>query len=364
MFLETALEIFLERRWATMTHKFLRGTAIMLVFVFMFTTLVFASPFHHAFPNHQIAAPPLQGWSSDMLNHRELFGRQEGLDIRGTVPRISMVFDSASLINSHIDDYIVTSLVAEARRLRARSITFYFEFHTTDDVISLVIFADVATTLPHTLVRSVNFCTYTGSIFNMNEAMDMAITPLAERILAEIIRANPERYYAALSSNIPEAFFLTRNRLVILFDGFRLSTQVATESTIELTRRNIRSTSLRINEYRPDGPYGLKMIPLRYVLADRLDYDVRWYDYETGRRRIVISRNEIDLIELSPDDNEYIVHGTQRRSLEVAPQIFVDEFTGEERTYVPITFFDQILPLTTYTIDRNGRITFLAYLPE
>jgi hypothetical protein len=105
------------------------------------------------------------------------------------------------------------------------------------------------------------------------------------------------------------------------------------------------------------------MIPLYEVLVFQLGYDIFWEDCEFGKR-IFVYRNGFELIELRIDDNEYIIHGIQRRSLEAAPQIFICEITGEERTYVPITFFDQILPLTTYTISRNGRITFLNYIGE
>ncbi|MCL2224308.1 MAG: copper amine oxidase N-terminal domain-containing protein [Defluviitaleaceae bacterium] len=306
------------------------------------------------------------GWRPYMLYERSLTHRQEGLDIRGTVPVISntsmhSVFNAAPFINNYIDDDIVAALIAEARRLRARAITFSFEYHSTDDIISLVIFADVSTTLPHTLVRSVNFCAHNGMILTMNEATGMEITPIAERILAEKIRANPERYYAALGSQIPEAFYITRNRLVILFDGFRLSTRVSSYDTIELRLRNIRTVNLWRDEYRPDGPYGLKMIPLRRVL-EGLGYEVRWEYDRWNNRRVVIYRDYFDLIELRIGDNEYIVHGTQRRSLEVAPQVFYNIFTGRPHTYVPITFFDQILPLTTYTIGWDDSITFIAYV--
>jgi hypothetical protein len=101
------------------------------------------------------------------------------------------------------------------------------------------------------------------------------------------------------------------------------------------------------------------MIPVHTMLSDRLGFDVFWDDVY---RHAVISRNGHDIIRLTPYDNEYIVFGTQRRSLEAAPQLFPSGFNGEYRMYVPITFFNQVLPLTTYTINSNGNIIFLAYL--
>jgi hypothetical protein len=289
-----------------------------------------------------------------MLSERELTRRQTGLDIRGVIPHILASFDPAELINAYILDDIVDPLIAEARRLRARAISFSFEHHRTDEVASIVIYANVVTAMPRTLVRSVNFCVTSGRILTMNEATGIEIAPLAERILAEKIRANPERYYAALSSPLAnQAFFLTEDKLAILFDGFRLSTRVGEVDSIELLLANITTVVLTEEEYRTDGPYGLKMIPLRDMFSIHLtDFEAFW---DSANRRTMVRLGGIDIIELRADINEYIIHGTQRRSLEAAPQIIGGQ------TYVPITFFDQILPLTTYTIGFDGSITFLHY---
>lgn len=314
-------------------------------------------------PTNQPFSPPdvfnltplPSNWSSYMLGERALTRRQEGMDIRGLVPVIDESFNATDAINMHILDNIIMSLIGEARRLRARAISFSFDYHPADDIISIVIYANVATTLPHTLVRSVNFCILSGKILTMNEAMGMDIVSLAERILAEKIRSNPEHYYAALFAPFAgQAFFLTGSQLVILFDGFRLSTMVETVDTIELFRHTIKEVVLSAQDYRTDGPYGLKMIPLRAMLEAQLGYTVQWDD---RNRHVVISRNGVEFIQLRPGDNDYIVLGAQRLSLEAAPQIYGDYM------YVPITFFDQILPLTTFSIGVDGSITFLAYLP-
>ncbi|MCL1844368.1 MAG: copper amine oxidase N-terminal domain-containing protein [Defluviitaleaceae bacterium] len=310
---------------------------------------------HEPYESHGYEPSFFRLWESHMHSERPLTRRQEGLDILGTIPDICESFDAAYFLNDYISEDIIASLVGEARRLRARSVFFSHEYHSTERTVSLVIYAEVTTTLPHTLVRSVNFCAQTGRLLSMNETVDMEIAPLAERILTERVRQNPEHYYAALSSPITErAFYYVNGRLVILFDGFRLSTRIGDVQSIELSPQNIRTVVLFPHEYRTDGPYGLKMIPLRTMLADRLGFEVDWDEYE---RRTIVRRNGLDLIEMHENDNEYIVFGTHRRSLEAAPQ------TIDDRIHVPITFFDQILPLTTFSFEIDGSITFLSYLP-
>jgi hypothetical protein len=336
-----------------MNKRVLRGfIALFLVFAIAFPVTAFAnSPMQNLFNN--------RGWRTELLSERSLTRRQEGIDIRGQIPDILQAFIAAEAINSHISTEVVDTMVAEARRLRARTITFSFEFYETEDIVSILIFADVLTTLPHRLVRSVNFNVFDGSILCKQEATGMDIIPLAERLLEEIIRSNPEHYYAALSAPLEnQAFLITNERLTILFDGFRLSTRVGDVQEVEIIFSNIKTVTLTPDDYRPDGPYGLKMIPVRAMLGDQLGFDIYW---NAAYRYAIISRNNIDIIRLTADDNEYLVFGTQRRSLEAAPQMFFSQFNGY-RMYVPITFFDQILPLTTYTIDAFGNITFLSYI--
>jgi hypothetical protein len=293
-------------------------------------------------------------WRSAMLGERPLTRRHEGIDIRGIIPVINHPFIAASSLTDYIDNDVVPSLIAEARRLRARSVSFRYEYHPASDMVSIVIYADVVTTLPHTLVRSVNFCATNGRLLSMNEATNMEISPLAERILSERIRNNPERYYAALSTPLlNQAYYLTDYSLVILFDGFRLSTRVGDVDSIELNLYNIYTVVLTEENYRTDGPYGLKMIPLRAMLQGQLGFDVDWCGIE---QRATISRNGAPIIELRAYDNEYILLGSLRLSLEAAPQMFND------RMYIPITFFDQVLPLTTFSFDSDGSITFLSYI--
>lgn len=300
-------------------------------------------------------------WRNTMLSQRNLSRRQEGLDIiNPIVPDIAPAFGPEyALINEQISE-VVTNLISEARRVRARNIAFDFEHHVSGDIVSIVIFADLASaTPPRTLARSVNFSLQDGRILSMNEAMGMNIIPLTERILADKIRRDPARYYAALYAPLEsQAFYITGpatgGELVLLFDGLRLSSQYGGVDSISLRRANIHTVTITRSEYfvRSNG-YSLMMLPVAQV-ARGLGYEVGW---DSEERRVYIKRNSRLLAEFWPGDNHYAVVGAQPRSLEAAP-----ELRSNDRTYVPITFFDHILPLTTYSIDAMGSITFIAYL--
>jgi len=289
---------------------------------------------------------------------RILPDRLEGLDIYGDVPELFT--DEAYIhINERVDE-VIDLLIGDARRVRARSITFSYEEYLADGVVSILIEANVSSVISRRMVRSVNFDVYTGELITIREVMEFDIVPLAERLLADRMRREPENYYAAQSVSLQnQAFFVNRQGTTILFDEFQLSAMVSGIRTLEISRNNIRHVTISAQQHfsADSVSYGLLMIPLRFV-AEGLGYHVAW----CGDLHMPAIYN------IHPDDgghrlawmragyNDYSTP-TGQRSLEAAPTI-----RNGGHTYVPITFFEQILTFTTYTIDSDLNITFLAYM--
>jgi len=291
----------------------------------------------------------------DWLTTKELPPRQMGLNILGDIPMVTDVFgESYVLINQRIDD-ITNALISEARRMRARSITFSHERIETPDMASILIRASVSSAIYSTLVRSVNFCPHTGDFLTLRDAMEFDIVPLANRMLAERMRRSPESFYAAPSVSLDEqAFFVNHNSIVILFDEFQLSSVVSGVFSLELRKANIRTVSISTGQLlENDHAYNLMMVPLRYV-AENLGYDV---SRRRGGANIWwrASASNVQLIAwMYWGINEYHTQN-MTQSLEAPP------YNQHGVTYVPITFFEQVLPLSVYSIDSFGTITFLAY---
>ena len=310
-------------------------------------------------PNSDIARSlsNLNRWDeSEMLTERSLTRRQEGLEIRGTVPHLTPEFGlNYERINDYIADYAVSSLIENARSgmTRARSVSFSHEAHSSGNVVSLVIFAEVDSSVPRSIVRTVNFNALSGRLIGLREAITMDITPLIERKIAEMIRSNPEHYYAAQSASLEDlSFYVTDGDVVILFNGLSLSTREAEVTSVSFVRENLHSFSVSRNEYHVRGyGYSLKRIPLR-VVAEGLGFMISW-NQETSTATVWQNRQAI--VELTVGSNDYVLNGGVIVSLEEGPQLIAS------RLYVPITFFDQVLPLTVYSVSSVGRITFVTY---
>jgi len=299
-------------------------------------------------------------WQSNMLTERPPhIRRQEGMDIRGLIPVVMKNFSPAyNQINEHIDN-VVTSLTTEARSIRALAITFSYDVVYTNEIVSVVVYGRISSVIPRTRVRTVNFCVSTGGIITLDNIFDIDIAPLVYRMLNDKIRSNPGHYYPALRvldtlDSTTMAFVVTDSSYVLLFNEHQISAVENGVFHIEFRRDNIRVLTISYGEYdQMHNGYSLRMIPLRKVV-EGLGFTVGYPGRHGGP---YVRHDDRFVVTMRIDDTDYTINDMPSRSLEVAPRIDDDGIT-----YVPITFFDQVLPLTIYSIDSNGNITFLAYL--
>ena len=296
---------------------------------------------------------PLFGFafSDGGITTRELPPRIEGLNISGEVPILTAAAGSFyEDVNERIDASF-NSLLSEARRMRARSVAFSFEAYQVDNIISLVIEARVSSVISRTLVRSINFCSRTGRSLTLRNSMEIDIVPLASRILAENMRRNPEHFYSIPATLDYQSFFVTSLGVTILFDEFQLSAAVSGVTALEILNENVRRAVITGEQAlsRENG-YTLVMVPLGTV-ATQLGFETDW-DSEKQRAAILDNSGEVAWMLIGV--NSYHTP-TAQRTLESAPYL-----VGSS-TFVPITFFTQVFPVTVYSITPDGDIVFLTY---
>jgi len=326
--------------------------------IFCFTLLAVAV---YAFEGRgMVSATPI--WQDDMYSVLVLNSRQQGLDIRGQVPEILENFGPAyDNLNMEIEN-AVEALVEGTRRIRARSVTFDYEIYYANNVVSIIISATAQAVTSRTSVMSVNFNPRTGALVTLPQAVGQAmgrtsgldITPLAEGKIAEMIRLDPATYYAAFNATpTGQGFYLTSTSLHLLFDEFQLSSVPGATTQIVFDIANIRVFTLSSSSYRisPDR-YEVKMMPVRTTL-EGLGYTVVW---NGATREATISYEERVIIVLQAGVNNYQLNGVLQRTLEAPPTMF------NGHMYVPLSFFDQVLNLTSFTVDAQGTIRFVSYL--
>jgi len=299
-------------------------------------------------------------WRPYMYTYETLNQRSQGLEIRGRRPVITEDFgDQYARLNTTIES-AVERLIDSSRRIRARSVTIDFDVYYTSDVVSVVLTARSRAVTDRTSVASVNFNPRNGTLVTLTEAVDIGqdIRPLLEGKIADMIRRNPARYYAAFNADpTGQAFYVTTSQVVVLFDEFQLSSSPGATTQISMNRNNIQSFTITPRDYHVSGGrYAVKMMPLRTVLEGLGYCGARDINFDRTINLVTISRNGRAIATFRPGENNFHRTGVLQRSLETAPVKIGNN------VYVPISFFDQILNLTAYSIDSSGNITFIAYL--
>ena len=326
-------------------RKYIKQLTILVVCIFAVAIAVYAR-------DDRV----VNNWRSYMYTSEELVLRSQGLEIRGTKPVITADYAHYTRVNDAIE-VALEGLLDTSRRMRARSVVVSYEVYSTHGLVSIVISANSRAVTDRVSVTSVNFNPATGAFVTLTGAIGRDITPLIRGIISDMIRRDPATYYAAF--NAPpagQAFYLTATCVVILFDEFQLSSTPGATTQIQMTRANIRYFTISPNEYHlGTGRYSVKMMPLRTIL-EGLGYSEDDFAWCGTTLTATIFRNGRSIVSLSVGVNNYHRIGVMQRSLETAPvQI-------NSSVYVPITFFDQILSLTSYSIDAMGNITFITYL--
>jgi hypothetical protein len=252
----------------------------------------------------------------------------------------------------------VDTRIVAAKEAKARSIHFGYEVYYTPQLVSVIVQSTTTSVTSKNEAFSVNFRPDTGQLVNLTEAVGAGIAPLADKLLTDMVRKNPERYNATFNSATLQyqPFYLTDRQVVLIFDEFQLvaTAEGIKEFVIELSQMSSVTISREEYHVQPGG-YNLKMVPLRKI-CEGLGYDIGW---DAGNARVMVYQDGVLIIEMESGINLYEVSDRKVRSLEAAPQSIASLYGYA--LYVPITFFDQILNWVTYTIDENESITFLSY---
>jgi hypothetical protein len=294
---------------------------------------------------------PQYVWLPTMLTETVINSREEGLEITGIVPVVSIEYGGPAYHINQMIDIAKSNRVRAAKTSRAKSISFGYRLHSDHSVISIVLLSTVTSATPKTVVDSVNFNPMTGMLTNLTGSAGFDIIPLASKVLRERIRSNPESYNTGLDTGsiANKPFYIENGQVVILFDEFELTTTAGGSNELALDLNRISRVSISDTEYHTDYSYPMKMIPLKKV-CEALGYTV-----DEGGYRVYIKRDGEVISELTPGVNNYIENGRRARSLEAPPERWYGR-----AVFVPISFFDQILSWIAYTVE-NKSITFYSY---
>jgi len=321
----------------------------MLVFVMIFTG-VFAFSIN-------VEAQPATGAASSLARNitrqptPAVFGAAGDVNISGHIPNVRVPGNPGfqAGLNEHFADQFHSFVQAHANT--AISMNFSFEVYTSGPYVSVVmemvarsasVTRGIATTVIH------------ASRSELVELPD--IHPNSVRVvnnyIESMISANPRGFI----SNFPgisdrNNFYLDGDYLVLPFGSVELIPNDRNITTIRLYLPNIQDEIITKDYFftLPPSQYSTIMVQLRAVTRD-FGFRLLWSE---SADRINIMQGQRYITSITIGTNSYVVHGRPARELESAPMIV------DNRTYVPLSFFDEILGIATLV--NNGYIIFSMY---
>ncbi len=280
-----------------------------------------------------------------LIKEREGTMKQEGFEMKVVLPLVIIEGETElpNLINRQVEE-IFYSYLQGSSQYKAKTLDIEYDSIQDRNYFSILIKASYVNGFTYNKIASVNFDTVSKKLIALNDILGVNGALLASDFIEKQRLKNPSGYPdQPISVSQSQSFYIKENAIHLLFDENN-----APKLDVVIPLNQVSNYSIHKEDYYTKESYGLKMLPLRNI-CEIFNFNVKW-----GENSIEISRGSFST-SLRPDENKYtkgkLSTGRAPTSLEAAPELF------EGRTYVPISFFSEILGLI-YSSDESGTITF------
>ena len=273
--------------------------------------------------------------------------------VRGAIPQANG-FASVALEKAYNDRVgeAYNELLAKMGET-AHSVEFSYVVTGDDNYVSTRITAKSVTTFSQESCVCIVFSPKTEKLLNLNDVLGPNGVKLANRVLADAVKAAPEAFNPTVADIIiTQDFYMEANVLVMVFDQFEIAPGAEGMVYLPVALDGLTNFTVDKNEYYPSAAtqYSVKMVPIRNV-SEAFGYQVTWNGSVVT---VDLLRDGTLVTSVKIGENSFFRPRGAKRKLETAPELV------NGRTHVPISFFDEILGLLYY-VDSNGNIVFSNY---
>ena len=285
-----------------------------------------------------------------------------GLRVTGEIPDGRFVEDRglrAALTNRFAAQ---ASAFSQQHQASALEIDHSVEFFVSqsgdgaDQYVSVVLTMEATSVTVTRAVATTVINVNTNSIVTLDEYNINARRLINTHIRAKIT-ANPRGFVSNFNGiDAGHPFYLDGDRLVIPFGSAEIIPAERAIHEIELSLEGIRELRLADGFFfqLPAEQYKTIMVRLRTVL-EYFDYGIN-LDEDTGETIITAGEREVSRLQVG--DNAFFYRRSAVRELESAPVL------RNNLTYVPLSFFDEIMGMATTVNLEDGIITISRYMAE
>lgn len=251
-------------------------------------------------------------------------------------------------LNSQIEtDY--NSYLSAAASNKVKNLKINYEAINYNNILSIVIYYTNVIT-GHSDVKSYVINKVSNSYVTINSILGANGIKYSNKVIENKIKLDKNIKYTTSSPNITEtqAFYVKDGNVVVVFGSGKIANTTKGVLRFEIPKNSI--TNLVISNYYTKSEYNVKMIPLRSTL-EYFGYTINW---SSSKNTISISKAGVSTT-ITVGRNSYYKLKNSPKQLEFAPEI------KNGQTYVPISFFEEILGLI-FAVDSIGNVTISQYV--
>jgi len=267
--------------------------------------------------------------------------------LRGQRPVVNVEGDFGELLDARFQ-----SQFNEFIRLAgdsARTLTFAFEVTVSGGFVNVKFFCNRTAEEQHVLTTVIN--SVTGEIVSLADVTGVNGVRLINQALLARVAANPSQFSAGFTGiTANQNFYMNGTTAVLMFNEFEFINARTGRVRANINLDDITNVVVNPDEHIQDSN-GIQIKQLRHVIGNGIGYELTWTDITNT---VNIASEETN-ITITIGRNSYVnARHPGILELEVAPQLF------NERTYLPLSFYTQIMNLT-YHIHQDGSITFSRF---
>ncbi len=288
---------------------------------------------------------------SDYADNKNVSANKNNLKITGSIPVIKNLINPMFQykLNKAIEN-VYNEKISAAESKKIHSLNFSYEIIPDTRYISVLIYSTNPSTkqsevTSFVITKAVNEYASVNSILGSN-----GISFVNKYVSNKISSDTKTKYFnsASITENTP--FYVKNGNITIVYGAGSIAAVSKGVLRFDVPSGNITNLSVSSENYYTKPLYGVKMINLRYAVQS-FGYALTW---DSKQNKITVSKNGSPITTITIGRNSYSKGKFSPKQLEYAPEI------KDGRTYVPISFFEEILGLLA-SADDKGNITISSY---
>lgn len=277
--------------------------------------------------------------------------KRGALSVTGSIPYMKNYKDYA--LQNNLNEAISSAYQAKIKDVEKskynKNVHFVSTLDKNDNIVSVILHVTITSSTTKNDIITFNYDESTNKILMINDILGPNGVNIINNYIKKQIPKNPTKYnlnFNGIDKN--QSFYLKENNFVVIFDQGKMGPVSENNISFEINPKKILDYTINKDDYFTKENYEIKMIPLRNV-SEKFGYEVSWNNIT---KSIDITKNSFKT-SLVINKNNYRSDDTKFKILESEPIL------KENTTYVPISFFDEMLGIV-YSIN-NSSITFSFY---